>query len=399
MNAAVSSFGGLLNGLLSAIILALAASRGETGEIAAYTVMTAVLSFVSILIGGGASLMYASGTVDERRAIWSQWILIVGPGIIIATIGVSAFYWGRGYAIPALLLSGFVFLLNNYGQLQLADLTRAERFIDSAFVIVGSKVLGLIFALLGLSLTPVLALAAVAQILLSSVMAWRRSSPDSCRLANVSLVEALAAYSMNKHLFGLTAADLYSSKAASVVLSFMVTPQTMGVFGAILNAYQALVAVLYTAIRAPMAARIRARIDGLSRADVRTEGAIVVVAVIMAFVLAWSAPFIATDILKIPGTEAIGWLRVLAASLPFLAINRVIMFTRVGNGQYRSASRVAWLTAITATPTLVIVPILGGGGAALVSLIAEAVTAIVVLAEWCVHRRSRVRSSARPHSS
>src|SRR3954454_21123048 len=47
-NSAIAAGAVAVNGLLSAVLLALCAAFGQTGEIAAYTVMTSALAFVSI---------------------------------------------------------------------------------------------------------------------------------------------------------------------------------------------------------------------------------------------------------------------------------------------------------------------------------------------------------------
>jgi hypothetical protein len=392
-NAVISSAGGLLNGVLSAIMLALAAHRGMTDEIAAYTVMTAVLSIFSILVGGGAILMYTSGTRQERSAIRSQWVFFVGPLQILAALGVGALYAGRGYSMNALLLSGLVFVLNNFSQLQWADLTRVERFVASALLMSGTKAVGLIAMFFGTSLVLALAASAAAQFVASEIVIRYGRNDRRRRLDRLSIADGMKAYAINRHLFGLTVADLYSSRMASVVLSFIVTPHVMGLFGAIITAFQALTAVLYIGIRAPMAARIRARLDGTDRADLRTERAIVLVGFLMGISLGVFAPIISTGVLGLPGTEPIVWLRVLAIALPFLAFNRVVMFARVGDGAYGPASRVAWLTAGIATIAMIAVPISGPMGAAAVTPIAEALTVAVLFVAPSVLRASGRKSA------
>ena len=68
----------LVGGLLNAVLIALAARRGEISEIAAFTVMMAVLAIVGVAVGGGSGVLYLSGDDADRQAVRSQRVLAGG---------------------------------------------------------------------------------------------------------------------------------------------------------------------------------------------------------------------------------------------------------------------------------------------------------------------------------
>ena len=130
----------LIGGLLNAVLIALAARRGEIGEIAAYTVMMAVLAIVGVAVGGGSATLYLSGEDADRQAVRSQRVLAVLPCLCVAAAVVLALYAGRGYPPVALLATAAAFVANNLAELPLAQLYRDLRFRLVAIPTLASKV-------------------------------------------------------------------------------------------------------------------------------------------------------------------------------------------------------------------------------------------------------------------
>ncbi len=173
-NSAIAAGAVAVNGALSAVLLAFCAAFGQTGEIAAYTVMTSALAFVSIVAGGGSALLYVNGTEEQRAQVRSQWILIVVPAVLVGSLVAGEFYRHRGYGVVALAASGVIVLGNNLAQLQIADFNRRMRFLASAVLMCGSKAVSLLLVLVGVKLTVSLAVVGLVQLAVAEAVLGRR---------------------------------------------------------------------------------------------------------------------------------------------------------------------------------------------------------------------------------
>jgi O-antigen/teichoic acid export membrane protein len=388
-NSLVACSSGLGSGLLNAAVLALSARHGQTDEVAAYTVVTAALAFIAIAAGGGSSLLYVSGDSAQRQAVRSQWVFVILPSLTVGAVLVAAFYAHWGYRWSALLAAGIVAIGNNLSQLQLGDLARQLRFTSSAMLICGSKLPALILAAGGTRLTTALLVASLVQFVATESVLGGTSWLRRPALAKLSPSGGISAFRRNRQLFIYTLAELYSTRAPSIVLSLLATPRVMGCFGAISSAYQALGGVLHAGLQVPMMVKARDR-HGIGERATRTRDAevlAIVGATIIAACAMVGAPWITGDVLHLPIPESADWLRVLAATLPFMTVNRAVILNLIGDGDYPGATRVAVLVAaLTTLSTSVTVPTLGALGAACATLCSESVAAAVLGLALIRHR-------------
>jgi hypothetical protein len=391
----VASASGLVNGLLSAAVLALSARNGQTDEIAAYSVMSAALAFVTIAVSGGSSILYISGNAEQRRAVRSQWVYIVLPSLIVGTVAISAVYSRWGYAWSALLAAGVVTIGNNLITLQLGDLSREMRYTSNALVICGSKLSALVLVVAGMRLTHALLLSGVIQFALAEVALRRTSWLRRSELRELSPRAGLSVFRTNMQLFSYTTSELYNGRIGTLVLSLFVTPRAMGCYGAVASAYQALCGVLCSGLQVSLVARTRAR-HGIDAGTVRGRDAeIIAVAgsAALAVCTAVAAPVITNDVLRLPLHDSTQWLRILVVALPFMVLNRAATFVAIGEGSYLKAARVVLLVSVFMTPVVLLaVPTFGAVGAASATLTAESFTALVI--GLIVIRRRAQRPSA-----
>jgi O-antigen/teichoic acid export membrane protein len=388
-NSLVACSSGLGSGLLNAAVLALSARHGQTDEIAAYTVVTAALAFIAIAVSGGSSLLYVSGDNEQRQAVRSQWVFISLPCLTVGTLLVAAFYTQWGYRWPALLAAGTVAIGNNLAQLQLSDLARQLRFTTSAVLICGSKLPALVLVAGGTELTTALLVASAVQFAAAEAMLNSTSWLRPRTLAHLSAAKAVSAFRRNRQLFAYTLAELYSGRAAGLLLSLFATPRVMGCFGAVASAFQALGGVLFAGLQVPMVAKARDR-HGIGEASARNQDA-EILAVLGATAIAatamTAAPWITGHLLHLPIAESADWLRILAAALPFMTINRAVTLNLIGGGDYATATKVTVLMAAVVTPVAaVFVPVFGPLGAADTTLSAELITAAVLGVALARHR-------------
>jgi hypothetical protein len=392
---------------LNAVMLAVSARQGETTEIAAYTVMTAALAWVSIATAGGSSLLYTTGTEAERQAVLSQRFLIVLPSLVAAAALVTLAYTGRGYNSVALASAGVVVLGNNLFEVQSADLVRQMRFVLGAVVTCGGKCATLAFILVGAPLTTALAVMAIAQFIVIEALLCRGELRRPPMWHKLSVRMAGRAFLLNRQLFVVGVSGVFIWRGPSTVLSMAAPPQVVGSFGALISGVQALFGVFHEGLRVPMAIRTRRRhsLGPASTSNWDSELMIVTASVLIAGTAVISAPWVTGEVLGLSTPEAAFWLQLLAISLPCLTIIQAAILNRIGDGDYRGATRLSLLvTILTALLLAAQLPgALGATEAARTHTVA-AVSALGILCvlatyRWVSRRRSRPGGRLIPESS
>ncbi|MDG4798705.1 hypothetical protein [Micromonospora sp. WMMD1082] len=383
-NTIVASAASLFSGLVNATMLAYAARQGQTGEIAAYSVMTAALTWVALLVMGGSSLLYVSGEEHERRAVRSQRLLIAIPIMVVATVVITGLYQGRGYASTALIAAGGVLMLNSLAELRYSDLARQMRFVAASAALTGTRVLALALLIGGVPLTAALAVGAGIYLLTMEALVCRRAATGIRPMwSGLSLRAAGTAFRLNRRLFGYSIADAFSARAGTIALSLVASPHVVGCYGALVSIYQALVAVVFSGLRVPMAIRTRRRHRIGPQASLGREAetiSMVSSALIAAGIVAF-APWLTTTLLKLGIPEAALWLQLLALALPFATINRAFILNRIGDGAYAAATWTAAAVAgLVGGGLIVQAAVLSPTGIAAAAGTAEVVVAVVLLA-------------------
>ncbi|WBB46653.1 hypothetical protein O3597_15780 [Verrucosispora sp. WMMA2044] len=391
-NTLVTSASSLANGLLNAAMLAYAARQGQTGQIAAYSVMTAALTWIAILVMGGSSLLYVSGTEHERLAARSQRLLIALPVMAAATCLLSGLYAARGYASTALIAAGCVLMLNSLAELRYSDLIRQLRFVGVSAASTGTRLLALGLLVGGVPLTAALATGAGVYLLSVEILVRQAGNGAPPIWSGLSVRAAKGAFRLNRRLMGYSIGDAFSARAGTLALSLVASPHVVGCYGALVSIYQALVAVVFSGLRVPMAMRTRRRHRigpprPVSREAevITTAAALVISAGIVGF-----APWLTSDVLDLDVAGAAVWLQILAIALPFATVNRAFALSRIGDGDYRAATR----TAI-ALATIVLVGLaaqfaeLTPTGTAAAAGIAEVSVAVAILVGAARRRRGR----------
>lgn len=393
-NTIVASLSSLLSGLLNAGMLAYSARQGQTGEIAAYSVMTAALTWVANLVMGGSSLLYVSGNDQERSAAHSQRLLFAVPAMVTATMVIAALYVDRGYGITALVSAGSVMILNSLADLRFGDLARQMRFVAASAALTGTRLLAMVLLIAGAPLTTALLAGAAVYLLSTETLACRGPGGARPMWSGLSLRAAVRAFRLTRQLFTYSLAEAFTGRASTIALSLVASPQVVGCFGALISIYQALVAVTFSGLRVPMAVRTRRRHKiGPAQAVNRDSEIISVVgaSLIAAAVIA-TAPWLANDLLALPMPEAAFWLQLLALALPFATMNRALSLNRIGDGNYAAATRLTVSIALLlAVGLLVQAAALGPRGAAATTTAAEVIVActFVLAALSRRYRRSR----------
>ena len=378
----------LIGGLVNAVLVTFAARRGEIVEIAAFTTVSAVLAVVAVLVGGGSSsMLYISGSDEERGAIRSQRVLAVLPALALGAMGVVAVYAGLGYALAALVASSLVFLLNNLSELPLGQLYRDLRFMLLPVPLMLSKGAAVAAFLAGTPLTGALLVGAVVNLVVLEALVGAQSTVRSLVRERPTIAATRRAFGSTRDLYTYTVAELYTLRAPSIGLSLVVPVPVMGAFGAVAVVFQALLAVFQAGLFMLLSLRARARSAAGTHEPRRhdTEVLSLVAGLLGAVVIVGGAPILTADILRLDAPEASTWLQILGVAVPFVLLNRIVATRAVGDGRSRTGARImVALAALTTLSLLVAVPLLGVLGGVLATLIAEVGVAVAIAV-----RRSR----------
>ncbi|MGH3751838.1 MAG: hypothetical protein ACRDRP_03920 [Pseudonocardiaceae bacterium] len=373
----------LLSGLLNALLIALAARRGETDEIAAFIVMTAVLAIVGVASGGGSGMLYLTGTEDERRAVRSQKVLAVFPALVLAALAAGAFYHDRGYSALALAAAALVFIGNNFAELPLAQLYRDTRFLRIAAPTYLSKAGAIVAFVAGAPLTMALLVGAAVNVASLELLAGRSSSLRALWNDRPTVAAARRAFGSGRGLYVYTVSELYALRVPSIGLSLVVPVTVMGAFGAVAAAYQALLSVFQSGLLMVASLRARRRLGLDQNAAHRRDAELLSLGggILCAMVVVAVAPWLTTHVLQLRVPESSTWLQILGLSIPFVLFNRILATNAIGDARYPAAARIAVsLAAMTTVSLAIAIPLLGVTGGVLATLCAEGVVAGALLA-------------------
>lgn len=372
----------LLSGLLNALLIALAARRGEIDEIAAFTVMTAVLAIVGVASGGGSGMLYLTGTEDERRAVRSQKMLVVFPALVLAALAAGVFYGDRGYSTLALAAAALVFIGNNFAELPLSQLYRDTRFLRIAVPTYLSKAGAIVAFVAGAPLTTALLVGAVVNFAALELLTGLSSSLRAMWNDRPTVAAARRAFGSSRGLYVYTVSELYALKVPSIGLSLVVPVNVMGAFGAVAVAYQALLSVFQSGLLMVASLRARRRL-GLDQSGTHRHDAEIMSlggGILCAVVVVLGAPWLTTHVLQLDLSESSTWLQILGLSIPFVLFNRILATNAIGDARYSAAAQIAVSVAVLTTLSLTIaIPLLGVTGGVLTILCAEGVVAGILL--------------------
>ena len=383
-NFVVVTGSGLLGGLLNALLIGLAARRGEIAEIAAYTAISALLAVVAVMVGGGSSTMlYVSGTEEERVAIRSQRVMVVLPALALTALVAIFVYRRLDYSILALVATALVFMCNSFGELPLAQLYRDLRFIRIPVPVVLSKTVTLATFLLGAPLTTALLVGAVSNIVVIELLTGKHSTLSALRHSAPTVAAARRAFRSGRALYAYSLAELYALKAPSVGLSLVIPVPVMGAFGAVAVVYQALLTVFQSGLYMVLSLRSRNRSeqDTASARRHHAETLSLFTGVLCALIIFVVAARLTTSVLRLNMPEAATWLRLFGATVPFVLINRIIAMRAIADGQSAKAARIiVSLAGLTTVSLAVAVPLLGVTGGVLSTFFAEVSVAGALMA-------------------
>lgn len=315
-----------IGAILSTLALVLAVRQGQLLEIAAYAFGVSVAAIAAVCVGGGTTLVYTSGSRQERSSVRRVRILIVVP-VVISLVVVAAVLSEPLFSLPAVavLMGGLTGVLNNLSEIESSylrsqlltpALTGVEIFSRTATLIMIGGGADYAWAMLGG--------AAVRQV----VLYWLgRNDPTRLPLFKNRQVGFRAAYDRN--LFGSSVAYAFLDRAPYLVVPLMVSPETAGLFAAIYMLCQSTTVLLLSGLHTVLAARSNGRLT--KTAGNSFEYCVLALSLSLPAGLLWQGAAVSSILNRPFSTEFQEILLVSAMTVPAVLTVRLVQYRLMAN--------------------------------------------------------------------
>lgn len=387
---AVSLASTLINAALSGGLLVLLSRSGRLEEIADYTVGTVGASAAAALLSAGTSFAYLTGDDVMRRRVLRWRLLVVLPLLIAIAAAVGVFYEHLGYGGVGVATAAAAVAINGVGELQYGDLQRSLRYERAAAGAIVTKAVGAGLALSLLPLGPALLAAALLQVPLLHCL----SVGDRMNLHALAGRSAVRPPRTVAPLAAYAAAEYAGSRMDTAALSIVAAPATVGAYGAVYSIFQFSSSLAYAAVSSLIPLRNRyVREPGQERTLRRMEALLVLATVAGMLGVVLVADRI-VEVMRLEGSGAATWLRLLALATPFYLVNRITASRLIAKRAYAQAVRVPLFILLAGVPLLVLLlPRHGAQGAAAATL-GQELAAAILLGLVALRRALRARRPA-----
>lgn len=377
--ALLQPLGAAIGALFAFGVLIIATRQGQFSSIAAFGAGAGVAAIVSVVVGGGTTLAYTTGTIPRQRAVRVVRSVIVLPAVTLA-IGIAVVaYSVWGYLDALAVMAGGLSTLASVGaELDASYLRRRLRTgrlftadVLNRLLAFGLIVLGVpfAFAMLGGALSRALLL-----------RLFTRSDPSRTRELRIDKPALALAYEAKMTSLSVlySACDRIGALAAPVVMPVSVA----GGFVAVLSAQQNVSGVLLTGLQTTLAARSqqRKRLNWANHLDLLFVGGGLMVAAVMIAAQEPLVRFLGLDGASQPGLY---WIA-LALLIPASLTSRLFEFRFLSSTASHKAVAARSIAALVALGAAALVlsgsdpSILSGG--LLIAEVASVLTSVTLLA-------------------
>lgn len=327
----------VLSALSMAALVAIAGRDGQFTTIAAYTAGTGAGSIVAVMLSGGTTLRYVTGSATDRSTVLAYRRRLVTPllggAALITSIGYA---WTAHLPVTAVAAGGLASMLANHFELSGGDLQRQGRIPTWGSAIVGPRLLGVAALALGASFAVVMFTAQA----LTAFFGWLLTRHEQATQVHVST----RAWSLWRAAHSRDHTWLALSTAGIMRLPFLVAPFIAGAHAAgqlavLVSAQQAMTSALIAGLYTTMAMRSKGAV-GMSIRQLRAQEALVIG---IAITIAATGPLLAGPLLSVfgmpPTSASTTWWTLLALGIPAMLGTRAIQFRLMAESQARLAAR------------------------------------------------------------
>lgn len=335
-NLAAPPLGSLVASGLNLAILTVAAAQGQFHEIAGYGAGAGATAIAAVLLGGGTTLVYASGSARERRAVrFARYRLII-PAMSLISVAIATTYAliTPITFIPA-LAGGLFVVCTNASELPTSDLQRDGR----ALTVSTALILGRTIALLGVAASAPFSLAMLGgggfHLLALAILTAR--SHERAR-EQFRLSEAF-----QKHLVVLALTDAIAIRLVPIVAPLMLSAVDTGKLTTLITAQQSAAAILTSSLYFVMNVESK---HG-QRPWMRRYRALIVWIGVFATLGAIAATPAVLSLLNIHDVPQWWWPIIVATTVPQI-INRATQYRLIAVRRRTTAATISTCTAIGA---------------------------------------------------
>ncbi|MCC6498508.1 MAG: hypothetical protein IT193_19860 [Propionibacteriaceae bacterium] len=343
----ISPISSLFTAGVTAMTVLLAIRGGQLESIAGYSAGLSMGALAAVAAGGGTTLVYVSGSEDDRRAVRRVRLLWVAPIVLcVSAFGSAILPMHTELESWDILFGGLVALLNNFAEIEASYLKRGLRTpslfytdLSTRLVALGGVAIGIPFALA--TLIGTISRQAALQLL-------TQTDSSRSRLLEGRFSAALRkAYDLR--LMGLTASYVIVDRATFIMAPLIVGATLSGVYSSILTLTQAVSALLVSGLQTVLAVR------SSGHADPRHVSHFELATLVAAAFGAILASISASRILELIGVEPSrlhqALLTTLCLAIPLGVATRLIHFRYIAAGR----RQVALAMGIGAASILVLV--------------------------------------------
>lgn len=330
---AVGSIGQGIGAGLSALTVVVAARQAQFADIAAYAAGLSIAAMLSAVLGGGTSLVYATGSAEERHAVRLVRWRLVAPMMVVATLAASAIY---GFAVPglpllAIALGGLSVVMQNLAALDAATLQRDRRIGQWAYATAASRLVSLALVGLGASYSIGMVVGGLGLLIVCRLMTGHSSSLHH---APVRMRAALrSAY--HPHLTTIAILEVAALYTPFILAPLAADAATAGAFSTLVSSQQTLTSLLVMGLFTIMTVRSGSRISHGALDAERSESILAFLAVPVAILGICGSTFV-IRLLNLEGTDGLQlvWIIRMIAIVP-IVWNRRATYRYISNGLHR----------------------------------------------------------------
>jgi len=340
----------LLNVLLTAGAVFLAAHAGMLPDIAGYSAGVGVVAVAAVLAAGGTTLTFVTGSDEARHAVRRVRTRITVPILVAAALAGAAFYGETSDVSPwSVLLGGITVAATNLVEIESAVLQAHEQILRWAFVVLVSRGTVVCLILAGVGFSVAMAVGAVATLFGAYLFARRfatRKPPGQGslrRAMRTAYKPSLATVAM---------LDVFINRSPYVIAPLVLPTATAGAIAVMFNTQQGLGGLALSGLYTSMTIRSQERTDPGAQARMQVlERRLLAVAIALATASIAATPLIVSmlNLNALPWTDT-AWV-LLALAIPLIAWNRARQYLFLS---LSLESRARTVLAAIAAPVVVV---------------------------------------------
>lgn len=342
--------GGGATALLTAGTLLIAVHQNQLAAIAGYGAGLSVGALFATIAGGGTTLVYLKGEIQDQNAVRQVRVKILAPGVLIAACGATAVYGLTSELRPQdVFIGAIIALLNNLAEIEAAHLKRTLKTPTLSMVDIGGKIVGLILVLIGMSFPIALLIGALTR---QGLLQWFTRKDPSRRGALKNPLRPALRLAYERRMLALTMSYIVIDRLGVMIVPFVTDAWNAGIFTTLVSLTQAFSGLIVSGLNTALAVRRsgRASQKTLRVFETLMVGLAFAVPVILIVATGTMLQIIGIE----PTTQAKFLYWALVVAVPIGVINRLFHFRAIAANESNLSVRMGTIAALTLSASQII---------------------------------------------